>query len=172
MQLISDAQRKDRGMACANRNTSEERPVRVIRGYRLNTSARGRAQTRAHTAIVILLVSGFLGGCQSAPMRAWQGAQHFSAGDAALEREDPQEAIRELTLAATLVPHASEIQNHLGLAYWKAGDELAAVRAFEAALEIDCDNQPARVNLDRLLEVSALVPPPRPEQVGDKIDGR
>ena len=131
-----------------------------------------RDQARVQAAIMILLVGGFLGGCQSAPLRAWQGAQHFAAGDAALEREDPQAAIRELTLAATLVPHASEIQNHLGLAYWKAGDQVAAVRAFEAALAIDCDNQPARVNLEHLLEVSARVPPPRPEQVGDEIDGR
>ena len=164
MQSISDTKEKVRKMAWADRETSEETPRRVLGELR-------RAR-RIQVAIAILLVGGFLGGCQSAPMRAWQGAQHFSAGDAALEREDPQEAIRELTLAATLVPHATEIQNHLGLAYWKAGDELAAVRAFEAALEIDCDNQPARVNLDRLLEVSALVPPPRPEQVGDEIDGR
>ena len=148
----------------ADRKKSAETPKRVI--------SHSAMHPRVRLLATVLFVSGFLAGCQSAPVRAWQGARHFAAGDAALDQKDPQTAIRELTLAAKLVPHASEIRNHLGLAYWQAGEEIAATRAFEAALEIDCDNQAARLNLDRLLEESALLPPPRPERVGDENDGR
>ena len=44
-------------------------------------------------------------------------------------------------------PDASEIQNHLGLAYVEAGREADALRAFQRAVALDCDNQAARQNL-------------------------
>jgi Flp pilus assembly protein TadD len=48
------------------------------------------------------------------------------------------------------MPTASEIQNHLGLAYWSDGREAAALRALERAVELDCDNEAARANLASL----------------------
>lgn len=92
-----------------------------------------------------------LGACHSAPIRAWQGARHYSAGTDALAQGDDDRAVGELERAAVLVPHASEIRNHLGLAYWANGDLSAARSAFEAALELDCENAAARSNLEQLL---------------------
>ena len=83
--------------------------------------------------------------------RAFRGARHYQAGTDALTRNDDVLAISELEQAADLVPHASEIQNHLGLAYWSDGRPLPAQLAFEKAIELDCDNLVARANLERLL---------------------
>ena len=74
-------------------------------------------------------------------------AQHYAEGSAALDRGEVERAIAELERAAALVPHASEVQNHLGLAYTAAMREDQALRAFERALELDCDNAAARSNL-------------------------
>ena len=65
----------------------------------------------------------------------------------ALDQGEPQRAISELEGAARLVPHASEIHNHLGLAYAEAGRVEEARRAFQRALVLDCDNRAARANL-------------------------
>jgi len=78
-------------------------------------------------------------------------ARHYAAGTEALERSDDVLAIAELERAAELVPHASEIQNHLGLAYWSDGRPEAAQMAFEKAVELDCDNLVAQANLERLM---------------------
>ena len=56
-------------------------------------------------------------------------------------------AISELGRAAALVPEASEVQNHLGLAYQAAGRETEAREAFTRAVSLDCDNGAARENL-------------------------
>jgi lipoprotein NlpI len=97
---------------------------------------------------VVLLLSCLA--CESGPVRAMRGARHYASGTEALDRGDARRAIAELELAAALVPHGSEIQNHLGLAYWAAGDLERADRAFADALELDCDNRAARMNRDRL----------------------
>ena len=90
-------------------------------------------------------------GCESTSMRAIRGARHYAAGTQALTRSDGVLAIAELERAADLVPHASEIQNHLGLAYWSDGRAQAAGLAFEKAIELDCDNVVARANFERLM---------------------
>ncbi len=77
----------------------------------------------------------------------WEGDRLYRSGTLALDRGDTALAIADLERAAERVPQASEIQNHLGLAYQAAGREEAAVLAFERALELDCDNQAARENL-------------------------
>ena len=64
----------------------------------------------------------------------------FFAGDSA-------RAIQDLEAAALELPEASEIQNHLGLAYEAAGREEHALAAFREAVALDCDNQPAQHNL-------------------------
>ncbi len=70
-------------------------------------------------------------------------------GSAELERGETEQAIATLEEAAVLAPEASEIQNHLGLAYQQAGREQDALAAFQRAVEFDCTNQAAQFNLDR-----------------------
>ena len=90
-----------------------------------------------------LLLAGLAqGGC--ATVRA---AELYQSGTAALEEGQPARAIRDLERAADRLPEASEIQNHLGLAYEAAGREADALAAFRRAVELDCDNQPAQHNL-------------------------
>jgi Flp pilus assembly protein TadD len=78
----------------------------------------------------------------------FQGAQLYDRGSAALERGDAAAAIADLERAAELVPDASEIQNHLGLAYARAGRREEALGAFRRAVALDCDNRAAHQNLE------------------------
>lgn len=94
--------------------------------------------------------------CESVPARNFRGARHYAAGTDALARNEGRLAISELERAATLVPHASEVQNHLGLAYWSEGRTSMARQAFEKAVELDCENVAARSNLQRLDEVDRV----------------
>ena len=77
----------------------------------------------------------------------WRGAQLYRDGTAALDRGEAERAVVDLEHAAALVPHASEIQNHLGLAYAAVGREQDALEAFRRAVELDCDNTAAVHNL-------------------------
>lgn len=77
----------------------------------------------------------------------WEGARFYRSGTDALERGEAELAISDLERAAQLVPEASEVQNHLGLAYQAAGREVEARDAFARAVELDCDNRAARENL-------------------------
>jgi tetratricopeptide (TPR) repeat protein len=104
---------------------------------------------------LFLLGAGFLAfvglACASLPpVRAIRAARYYAAGTRALDRGANREAIVELELAASLMPNASEIHNHLGLAYWADERSAEAARELERAVELDCDNQAARVNLVRL----------------------
>jgi len=92
--------------------------------------------------------------CQTAPVRVWRGAGHFSAGTDALVAGQGERAVAELEQAAELVPGASEIRNHLGLAYLAEGRERDARAAFTSAIELDCGNRAARQNLEALSPVS------------------
>jgi len=85
-----------------------------------------------------------------------RGARLYREGTAALDRGDAPAAVATLERAAGLVPRASEVQNHLGLAYRAAGRPDAARRAFERALSLDCDNDAARRNLRGLRATEAL----------------
>lgn len=97
------------------------------------------------------LVAGTGVACSSLPpVQSIRAARHYAAGTRALDRGDAAVAIAELERAAALRPAASEIRNHLGLAYWSGGREGAALRELERAVELDCDNEAARVNLARL----------------------
>ena len=64
-----------------------------------------------------------------------------------LEGGEAAQAVALLEEAARRAPEASEVQNHLGLAYWKLGRTDDARLAFERALELDCDNLAAAHNL-------------------------
>jgi Flp pilus assembly protein TadD len=83
-----------------------------------------------------------LAGCAS-----WEGAHLYRSGTAALDRGEPDLAIFDLERAAELVPTASEIQNHLGLAYTAAGRDADARLAFRRAVDLDCTNRAAADNL-------------------------
>lgn len=79
---------------------------------------------------------------------AIEGHRSFDAGNRALDRGDATGAIAAFERAAVLVPEASEVQNHLGIAYTAAGHDEEALAAFERAVALDCDNQAAVGNLD------------------------
>jgi len=99
--------------------------------------------TTALRLTAALAVGLALGGCAS-----FQGTRLHGSGSEALERGETARAIADLERAAELLPHASEVQNHLGLAYDAAGRPEDAQRAFERAVELDCDNEAARHNLE------------------------
>ena len=81
-------------------------------------------------------------GCAS-----FEGARLYRSGSDALDRGEPARAAADLERAAELVPQASEVQNHLGLAYAELGRNADAERAFRRAVELDCENAAARENL-------------------------
>lgn len=90
---------------------------------------------------LLALVLVVAGGCAS-----YRGARLYQGGTRALDAGDPATAIAKLEEAAALVPEASEVQNHLGLAYAAAGRQREALAAFRRAVELDCDNAAARRN--------------------------
>ena len=128
-------------------NRNQTRPTRVDAGR----FARGACIALGLAGLMTMI------GCQSAPVLAWQGARHYASGNAALDRGEAQTAIGEFELAAELVPHASEIRNHLGLAYWAGGQPDRARQAFEIALELDCENEASKLNLARLAGVDVQI---------------
>ena len=88
-------------------------------------------------------------GCSS--LRA---AHVYQSGTSALDRGDSKQAVVELERAAELLPEASEVQNHLGLAYQAAGRERDAEFAFRRAVALDCGNAAGVENL-RVAEARA-----------------
>jgi Flp pilus assembly protein TadD len=132
-------------------------------GIGLLVSTRNKAVKRLHRvgaftrtlcvvgAVGVVGLAGVQSGCETTAIRALRGARHYEAGNDALARNDSARAVEELEQAAALVPHASEIQNHLGLAYWSNGKLDAARSSFERALELNCENQAAEVNLETLM---------------------
>jgi Flp pilus assembly protein TadD len=111
------------------------------------------ASRRSAAAPVFVLLLGVVS-CAS-----FEGARLYDSGTAALDHGEPERAVADLERAAALVPQASEIQNHLGLAYAAAGREADAERAFRRAVELDCQNDAARENL-RAAELRAAVAKP------------
>jgi Flp pilus assembly protein TadD len=77
----------------------------------------------------------------------YQGARLYQSGTEALDRGEPERAVADLEGAAARVPEASEIQNHLGLAYAAAGRDEDALQAFRRAVALDCENHAAQQNL-------------------------
>ncbi len=98
--------------------------------------------TTALRLAAALAVGLALCGCAS-----FQGARLYRRVSDALERGETARAIADLERAVGLVPYASEVQNHLGLAYDAAGRPGDAHQAFERAVELDCDTEAARDNL-------------------------
>ncbi len=103
------------------------------------------------------LVALLLVALASVACATYQGGRLYSSGTEALDRGDTARAIADLERAAELVPHASEIQNHLGLAYAAEGRSHEALLAFRRAVELDCGNLAARRNLQAAEARSAPV---------------
>jgi Flp pilus assembly protein TadD len=93
---------------------------------------------------------------------SWRGAQLYQSGSEALERGETERAIADLERASELAPAASEVRNHLGLAYAAAGRREEMLAAFRQAVDLDCDNLSARHNLRSALEGEGGAPPPQP----------
>ena len=96
---------------------------------------------------VLLVVAGLLFG---AGCHTWQAGRLYVSGTEALEAGHTARAVADLEAAAALAPHASEVQNNLGIAYLQAGRSEAALIAFERAVALDCSNPAAAANLRRL----------------------
>ncbi len=103
----------------------------------------GRAAWTALAVTAVVAVTG----CAS--LRA---ARLYASGSEALDAGEPARAVLDLERAARLEPRASEIQNHLGLAYAASGRERDALAAFRRAVALDCDNAAAAHNLRAALE--------------------
>jgi len=99
-------------------------------------------QRVAPVLTLALALAPGLAGCASIA-----AARLYHRGTAALDAGAPERAIADLERAASLAPQASEVQNHLGLAYAAAGRPGDAERAFRRATRLDCDNAAARENL-------------------------
>lgn len=91
----------------------------------------------------VALLGFMVVGCTS-----FRAARLYQSGTQALDRGDVALSIHDLEAAERLAPDASEIQNHLGLAYRAAGRPADARAAFERAVELDCENQAAQRNLE------------------------
>jgi len=107
------------------------------------------------TSILLLCVVAL--GCGSL-----QGARFYASGTQALDGGDAGRAVADLEAAAALLPEASEVHNHLGLAYARAGREEDALAAFRRAVALDCDNGAAAYNL-RAAEAGRLPSPEGPD---------
>lgn len=107
--------------------------------------------THAHSTFAIGALCALLGaGCS-----AIDGARLYRDGTQALEHGDAEQAVVALERAAERVPEASEVQNHLGLAYLALGRRGEAQLAFERAVALDCANRAALRNLEILRAESA-----------------
>lgn len=104
-------------------------------------------RTAGGSARLLFVVMVAAASLASAGCTTWRGARLYQSGSRALEAGDVDRALADLGEAARLVPDASEIRNHLGLAWLAAGDPGRALQSFEAAVALDCDNQAAHENL-------------------------
>lgn len=101
-------------------------------------------------ALTLALAFLPLGGLGSGGCSTWRGARLYQSGSEALREGNVDGAVRDLEAAARMVPEASEVQNHLGLAYAAAGRPDDAMAAFRRAEALDCSNRAATVNRERL----------------------
>lgn len=91
---------------------------------------------------VSLLLGVSLTGCTG-----FRAARLYQDGTRALNAGNGEVAVMRLQEASRLEPEASEIQNHLGLAYAIAGHPEQALAAFQRAVDLDCSNAAAAKNL-------------------------
>jgi Flp pilus assembly protein TadD len=105
---------------------------------------------RRRAGLPLLLVSMLSAALPLAGCASFEAMRAFQRGTAALDRGEAGLAVDELERAAALAPEASAVQNHLGIAYEAAGRPEDARRAYERAVELDCENEAASRNLAAL----------------------
>ena len=93
------------------------------------------------TVLLVMLI-GLSLGCST-----YRAAQLYQTGTASIGTAEPTKAVADLERAVRLAPHASQIRNHLGIAYVEVGRFRDAIQAFEYAVLLDCDNSAAFQNL-------------------------
>jgi Tfp pilus assembly protein PilF len=98
-------------------------------------------------AVLVGVIAGVPAGVPVMGCSTFEGARLYRSGSRALERGDGARAVSDLERAAELVPDASEIHNHLGLAYAAEGRHDEMRREFRRAVDLDCTNESARHNL-------------------------
>jgi Flp pilus assembly protein TadD len=101
-----------------------------------------RRRRQRRIGIALLLLALGVSGCAT-----WRGARLYQSGSRALERGEVDRALTDLAAASALVPGASEVHNHLGIAQLEAGRDAEALASFEEAVRLDCDNRAAADNL-------------------------
>jgi Flp pilus assembly protein TadD len=122
----------------------------------------------APVLFLITLLSLSMAGCTG-----FRAARLYQEGTVALNAGDPELAIERLARAGQLQPEASEIQNHLGLAFAATGQHAKALSAFQRAVDLDCSNAAALHNLSAAqaaeLAGRSLA---KTELLGESSDGR
>jgi Flp pilus assembly protein TadD len=111
----------------------------------LATLPRDRENRRMRSVVGFALLAATALGCAHV-----EASRYFASGTAALDRGDPARAVHDLEQAAARTPDVSAIHNHLGIAYEQAGRSDDALRAYQRAVDLDCDNTAAEQNLDAL----------------------
>lgn len=111
----------------------------------MNAARHDTLPSRFATALALGAALAGLG-CAS-----WDGARLYARGSDALDAGRARQAVSDLEAAARLLPEASEVHNHLGLAYAETGREAEALAAFQRAVDLDCDNEAAKHNLQAAL---------------------
>lgn len=110
----------------------------------------GRIGVRLLAVATGLIAFALIACAGSPPVQAMRAARYYAEGTRALDRGEGSEAVVALERAVGLMPNASEIHNHLGLAYWSEGRAEDALRSLSRAVDLDCENEAARGNLARL----------------------
>ena len=100
------------------------------------------ARKRLSAVLILAFLALDIAGCAS-----FRAARLYNEGTAALNLGDYEIAISRLDRAGQLAPRASEIQNHLGLAFASTGQHEKALSAFQRAVDLDCGNVAAAQNL-------------------------
>lgn len=93
-------------------------------------------------AVFLVISTGLSPGCST-----YRAAQLYQTGTASIGTIGSTKAVTDLERAVFLAPHASQIRNHLGIAYIEVGRFRDAIQAFESAVRLDCDNFAAFQNL-------------------------
>jgi len=117
-----------------------------------------RATRATHRTWILRIALAAALGAVALGCASLEASRRFASGTEALDRGDTARAVADLEQAAALLPEASPVHNHLGLAYAQAGRDSEAEAAFRRAVELDCSNDAALHNL-RAAEAGRLRPP-------------
>jgi len=104
-----------------------------------------RAKSRVSFSGILFFVSAALfSGCAPSGMEALLEGERF------MREGRYDEAIERFDLATQILPTDAQAWNHLGLAYHRADQKIAAAQAYRKALQINQDLAPAHFNLGML----------------------